>query len=459
MPQQTPPNQPPADETLGSGVVAPTGIPQATELGVEGLVVAVGAEPTIHLRKRYLFAFIVAYFALYIAWIAPVAFSLAVRVEQLDAAGKNGAIALAIGVPSLVVLITGPLVGVLSDRTRLRLGRRRSWMLGGMIVGLLGSVAVGVATSVPLLIAAWTIAYVGYTAAGGMFLTHLGDKLPEAQRGRVAGFSGAVTQIAPIFGVAIASAFTGLPVLMFAVPAVVAFLLGLIFIAVMKDTPAPSDIGRIDMRGLLQGYWFDPRRHPNFAWVWISRCLIFIALSFSTLYTVYLLGERLQLDSATIGGLVATSGLLGLVVAIVGSVLSGTLSDRLRRRKPFIVVGGFLLAGGLVVTGTTTSVPQFFAGTLISVLGIGIFAAIDQAIGLDTLPSGEGQNGRFLGIFNLANQLAQGVGPFLAGAIVIAAGGDYMWVYLFAAAVAIIGGLLILRVQPGRPTTIERVPR
>lgn len=450
MPDQT---QPPAAET--GALLAPTGLTSSAEAAAEGAALAAHSEPTIPLKKGYLAALIFAYFALYIAWIAPVAFSLAVRVGQIDPAGRNTSIAIAVGLPSLIVLFTGPLVGVLSDRTRLRFGRRRTWMLAGMLTGFAGSILVGLAPTVPLLVAAWTLAFVGYTAAGGMFLTHLGDTLPAKQRGKVAGFTGAVTQIAPIVGVGIASVFATIPLAMFAAPAAVAFVLGLGFVFLMKDEAGPATKTQFELRQFTQGFWFNPRRHPNFAWVWISRCLIFLSLSFMQLYTVYLLGSRLQMDSAAIGGLVATQGLLGLVVAIGGSLLSGALSDRIGRRKPFIVASGLIVAAGLFITATMTSVPQFFIGSMLAVFGVGIFGAIDQAIGLDTLPSDQGQNGRFMGIFNLANQLAQGVGPFLAAGILGLFGGDYTWVYFVAAVFAVIGGLLILPVRPDRPSTVN----
>jgi MFS family permease len=433
---------------------APVGLPAAAAIAAEQLN-ETAAVPTVKLKKGYLSVLVLSYFALYVAWIAPTAFSLAIRIEQIAPATKDTAIAIAVGVPSLIVLFTGPLVGVLSDRTRLRFGRRRTWMLAGMIAGLIGSILVGAAENLPLLIAAWTFAFIGYTAAGGMFLTHLGDQLPEAQRGKVAGFTGAVTQIAPVFGVAIAGAFATMPLAMFAAPSAIAFVLGLAFIFVMKDAPADANTPRISFRQLAEGFYFNPKRHPDFAWVWLSRFFIFLALSFMSLYTVYLLGARLHLESAAIAGLVATGGLLGIGVAITGSILSGAISDRIRRRKPFIVIAGLLLAGGLLITATLTSIPQFYIGSLVSVFGVGIFGAIDQAIGLDTLPSDQGQNGRFLGIFNLANQLAQGVGPFLAAVILTLFAGEYTGVYIAAAAFAVLGGLLILFVRPGRPTTVS----
>lgn len=413
-----------------------------------------GSVPTVFMKKGYVTVLVISYLALYLAWIAPVGFSMAVRVEALDPQNKDAVLPVVLGVSGVISLVGGPIVGILSDRTRLRFGKRRTWMLGGMLAGLVGSVLVGIAPSTGLLIAAWSFAYLGYTATGAMFLTHLSDRLPPAQQGRVAGFTGAVTQVAPVLGVAIAGAFVGSPAAMFAVPAMVAFVLGLVFVIVMKDEPAGAASAAVDVKHILRGYYFNPRRNPNFAWVWISRALMFLALSFMQVYQVYLLAAKLDLDNAAIAGIVATVGLMSVLFAIGSSILSGALSDKLGTRKPFIIAAGMMLAIGLVLIGTVSSVPQFYIGSIVATIGIGAFGAIDQAIGLDNLPTDQGENGRFIGIFNLANQLAQAVGPFVVAVVLVIAGGSYTTVYIVAATIAVVAGLIILFVDPARPRTV-----
>jgi len=415
--------------------------------------------PTVPMKKGYLTVLVVAYLALYLAWIAPVGFSMAVRVEALDPDGKDAILPIVLGVSGVISLIGGPIFGILSDRTRWRFGKRRTWMLLGMLAGLIGSSLVGAAPNITLLITAWSFAYLGYTVTGAMFLTHLSDRLPPAQQGKVAGFTGAVTQLAPVIGVAIAGAFVDSPIVMFAAPAAVAFVIGLVFVFMMKDEPAPTDVPHINAAQFFRGYWFSPRRHPNFAWVWLSRGLMFLALSFMQVYQVYLLADRLDLETATIAGIVSTVGLVSILFAILGSIASGTLSDKLGVRKPFIIGAGFVLGTGLVLIGTVSSIPQFYIGSAVATLGIGIFSAVDQAIGLDTLPNDQGENGRFIGIFNLSNQIAQAIGPFIVAAVLVAAGGSYTTVYIVAAVIAVIAGCTILFVDPARPRTVTiRIP-
>jgi MFS family permease len=434
-------------------------IPQIAMPAAGGAAEAIMADqasaslPVTKLKKGYVAGLVIAYFATYLSWVAPSSFTLAVRLQTLDPAAKNTALAIAVGVPAVLLLVLNPIVGVLSDRTHARLGRRRTWLLAGTVMGLLGAAAAGLAPSVPLLILGWSVAYLGYGIAAGMVLAHLGDKLPEGQRGRVSGFTGAATQIAPVAGVIIAGLFVKLPPAMFIVPAIIAFIGLALFIIIMKDSPAPSSTKRFTLKTIVSGFWFNPSKYPDFAWVWLSRALLYLALAFMTVYTVYLLGSRLALGSAAIAGLVATAGLLSVVASMAGALLSGWLSDRLKRRKSFLFASAVILAAGLLLIATLTSVPQFFVGTLVSLFAIGIFGAVDQAIGYDVLPK-EGQNGRYLAIFHLANQLPQAIGPFLAGAVVALAAGHYGVVYIVAACLAVGGGVSIIPARLKAP----RVP-
>src|ERR1700733_4951103 len=136
-------------ESRGSAKKAKIDLPLGAASGLESAAEGIGStsvlveEPRVKVRKRYIFGLVFTTLALYVAFVTPIAYSLQVRVAQIDPAGKNGGIALAIAIPGIIVIFTTPLVGVLSDRTRSRFGRRRPWFLGGMIVGLIGSIIVG----------------------------------------------------------------------------------------------------------------------------------------------------------------------------------------------------------------------------------------------------------------------------------------------------------------------------
>ncbi|GAA3860509.1 MFS transporter [Leifsonia kafniensis] len=408
-----------------------------------------------NLSKRYQFLIYLAQFMLYIAVVVPGAFSLAIRVEQIAPEAKDAILPLAVGIPGLLSIIVIPLVGVWSDRTRSRFGRRRPWLIGGALISIVGTAMIGLTDSVEMLILGWAIAMIGYSAAGNLITIHLGDILPEEQRGKVMGTLGAINQIAPLVGIVIAGAVVSSPIALFLIPGALAMLGLLAFGLNMKD-PQVTEVSKTSgIKAVLSGFWFNPRRYPNIAWVWISKAFIFLALSFSTIYGVYLIASRLGLDPAGVGGLIATAGLVSTVAGIGGAIGSGVLSDRLKTRKPFLIVSALLIGVGLIITGTTASVPQYLIGSIVTSFAIGIYGAVDQALALDVLPREENENGRFLAILALGTSIPQAVGPLVAGGILIAFGGDYLGVYLVGAAATVLAAIAIIPITVGRRATLS----
>lgn len=422
-------------ELLGSGLAAPT----------------VDGPP---LRKGYQAIIFLAQFLLYIAVVVPSAFSLAIRVAQIAPDQKDAVLPLAIGIPAVITLFVIPLVGVWSDRTRSRFGRRRPWLIGGALISLVGTAMIAFTDSVELLIIGWAIAMMGYSAAGNLITIHLGDVLPESQRGRVMGILGGINQIAPLVGIIIAGSVASSAIGLFLVPGVLALIGLLIFGLRMKDPQVVDAARTAGARAILSGFWFNPRRYPNLAWVWISKAFIFLALSFSTVYGIYLVSSRLGLDTAAIAALAATGGLISTFAGIGGAIGSGILSDRLKTRKPFLIVSAVLIGVGLVTTGTTASVTQYIIGGVIVSFAIGVYGAVDQALALDVLPREENQNGRFLAILQLGTSIPQAVGPLVAGGILVLFGGDYFGVYLVGAVAAVLGALAIIPISVGPRATL-----
>ena len=442
---------------------SPMSDPQAYELPLsQAATIEVGAErigdaladkqgDTLpKLRTRYLWAIYITQLTLYIAFIVPIAFSLAIRVDQVAPDNRDAVLALAVGLPGLFVVIGTPLVGVFSDRTRSRFGRRRPWLLFGSILGLVGSALIALTGDVASLVIGWCVAYTGYGIVSSMLNTHLGDSLPTLQRGRVMGILGAITQIAPILGITVAATLVSTPIGLFLLPAGIAFIGGVFFTLVMHDPKVNTPRPALNLTKVFKGYYFNPRRYPNLAWVWISKACVFLAISMSGLYGIYLLTTRLGLAPAEIGALLAVTGLASVGTGILGAVGSGYLSDKLKTRKPFLVFSAVALGGSMLIIGTSTSIPQYVIGGLVLSLSIGVYGAVDQALALDVLPRDVDENGRFLAIIGIGSTLPQAIGPFAAGLVLALASGNYTVVYIVSAVVAVAGALLIIPITAGR---------
>src|SRR3712207_2899627 len=163
-------------------------------------------EPLADVGRRYIWLMVLAQFGVFVAFITPLAISLSIRLSQL-APGREEYLGYITGAGAGVVVLTAPFLGVLSDRTRTRLGRRRPFMIVGTLLGVVSLVVMATAPSVLVLGAGWVLAQLSWGQALGNLQISQADRLPEHQRGKVAGLLGFGTQVAPVLGVTLAGAF------------------------------------------------------------------------------------------------------------------------------------------------------------------------------------------------------------------------------------------------------------
>ncbi|MGH1526415.1 MFS transporter [Leifsonia sp. L25] len=173
---------PTSDEPVVAAL--PTPIPSPT---VHPDVVAEQSQIPPELPKvsaRYIWFMVLAQFGVFMAFITPIAISLAIRIQAL-APGHAEYLGYITGAGALFVMLSAPFMGVWSDRTRTRIGRRRPFMIGGMVVGVVSLVWMAVAPSVLLLGVGWIIAQWGWGTVLSNLQISTADRLPESQRGEV----------------------------------------------------------------------------------------------------------------------------------------------------------------------------------------------------------------------------------------------------------------------------------
>ncbi|QHC62911.1 MFS transporter [Rathayibacter festucae] len=389
------------------------------------------------------------------AMIVPMAYSLAVRLEEL-APGRPDLLGVLLGVGSAATLVVAPLTGVLSDRTRSRWGRRRPFTVAGLALGVAAVPVLVTAPTVPVLALGWILSTVGWNTAGASIGNWQADRLPAQQRGTVSGLTGLTMQISPVLGILLVGTVRSETLLVFAIPAAVGLLLAGAFacFAADPDSRGPAPVDRMTLRRILGSYAFDPRAFPDFTWNWIGRFVFFLGLSLTTSFTVFFFAQRLDLAVPDVAGVLALTSALSIGTALAGSLGGGWLSDRTGVRRPFVVAGAALFAIGSIVSATAGALPALLVGSLLSSLGIALFSAVGQALSLDVLPHRETQAGRYTAITLFAQKIPGVISP-LAAPLVLALGGgggeNFTALYLTAAALALLGGALI-GVTVRRPT-------
>ena len=397
---------------------------------------------------------VLAQFGVFMAFITPIAISLAVRSGELAPANQEY-LGYITGAGALWVMLTAPFMGIWSDRTRTRIGRRRPFMIGGMIVGVLSLIVMALAPSVLLLGAGWILAQWGWGTVLGNLQNSTADRLPESQRGKVAGLTGFATQVAPVIGVIATMGLTGNALLLFLVPGVVGVVLVTLFVTLVhEDDSRGLPLERIGAAGVLRKYVYNPRKYPDFSWNWLARFLFYFGLTLNTTFTAFFFADRLGVSITEVSGVIGTLGAVGVLATTAGALGGGFLSDRFRRRKVFLVLGGAIMAVGMVTMACRSDLPFLFAGSLIVSLGIGLFAAVDMALLLDVLPEKQTDAGRFMGITGFATSIPQAAAPFIASGILLigvtGADKNYSLLFIIAAAFVLLGGLVILRIRSVR---------
>lgn len=408
---------------------------------------AVATAPVARVSASWLAFSAISNFGVSMAFIVPLSFSLAVRISELEP-GHEEVLGYVTGIAQIVYLVASPLIGVWSDRLRSRFGRRSPFMIGGSLLGIVGLLIIASAPNVLVVGAGWVVGLMGWATAGQAIQNRQAETVPEEQRGRISAITGLLAQVAPVLGIGIAYAVASSTLLVFLIPGVIGLLCVALF-TVLKKERSSVDLPRtpsVSAKTILSSYVFNPKKHPDFGWNWLGRFLFFMGLYFNTSFGTFFYAQRLGLPVKEVAGTVAIIGLIGIVAATVGALGAGFLSDKLRRRKLFALIGAVLFVFGAVTEAFAHSFVTLLIGSLIMQLAIAAFSAVDQAIVFAVIPD-RAETGRYLAVVAFAQKIPSGVAPLLAPLIItigaVGADKNYTALYLAGAVLALVGGLIV----------------
>ena len=101
-------------------------------------------EPTTAPARSWVLALTLLNLGIMSGWFGPIQVLLAEQAADVSPGNKEGALSLVLGLGALTSAISNPVFGAFSDRTRLRVGRRFPWIIGGSLGGaaMLGLLAI-----------------------------------------------------------------------------------------------------------------------------------------------------------------------------------------------------------------------------------------------------------------------------------------------------------------------------
>jgi MFS family permease len=406
------------------------------------------APPTKKASGKLIFWFAFAQLALFIALLGPVTVSMALKVTDLvglDAAPTAQGLILGIG--AIAALVGNPLFGRLSDRTSSRWGRRRPWMIGGSVVFALCLFVIAVGNNIPTLVVAWFVAQLAANACFAAYLATIADQIPPRQSATVTALGGVMQNVGILAAIYLAAALTSNMIALFMIPAAIGVLGMTIYSLVLPDKVLVRKPPAAGVKTFLQTFWVSPRRHPDFAWAFVSRFLLILGSFMFSTFRIFWMQDELGLAVADAAATVATGVLIYTVVLVVVGQLAGILSDRLGKRKFLVFLSTALFAVGLVLLTQVHTVGGFFVVEAILGAAYGIYMGVDLALVLAVLPN-PNDSAKDLGVFNIANAAPQSLAPFLGAALIaVGAGHNYTLLYLTAAVLTFIGALAIIPVK------------
>lgn len=451
--------------TPSTGVppVVPAAEPEVELAGLAANVTssdALDAEPPTDdlpsVGGKFIWFLVLAVLGVYVAFVTPIAMSLAIAVQDL-APGREEFLGYIIGAGSVVAVLSGPIVGAFSDRLRTRWGRRRPVMLVGGLVGMAALFVMASAPNLLVLTLGWMLAQLGWNNVIAMLMAVQADRLPESQRGKVAGLTGFATMIGPVVGAGLGASLAGDMLLLFVVPGVVGLVglaLFLLFVreADNRDQPAGD---ALTARSVLRNFLFSPKANPDFAWNWAGRFLFMFGVTFNTTFLTLFLSERAGSSVQEAAGTIALVSIVGVLASAIGALGGGFISDKLQRRRALVMASGVIFTVGAVVMAASSDLGPAVAGALLANLGLGLFSSVDQALVLDVLPSKKTDAGRFIGINQFSVTIPQALAPLVAPALLtMNAVGDeknYGLLFVIAGVFTLVGGTVVLtRVKGAR---------
>jgi MFS family permease len=317
-------------------------------------------------------------------------------------------------------MLAQPIAGQISDRTHSRFGRRAPWIFLGALAGGLALVGLAFADSLVGVAIAWSLVQLSYNFAQGPLSAIMPDRVPQARRGTFAALSGIGLMVGAIGGQVVGSLFFNSIAAGYITFAVFALVILTLFIVFNPDYSS-SNLKKepFSLGDFLRTFWVNPIKHPDFFWAFTGRLLLYTGYFSVTGYQLFILTDYIGItEPQTVIPLI---GLLSLAGILISTIISGPLSDKLGRRKPFVFGSSLVLGLAMLLPWIVPTLESWMIMTFIAGLGFGMFQAVDTALMSQVLPSAK-SFAKDLGVVNIAATLPQTLAPAVSGAIVLTFG-------------------------------------
>ncbi|MCO7124654.1 MFS transporter [Sporolactobacillus shoreicorticis] len=376
------------------------------------------------------------------------------HLKDVGMVNPTAAYGIITSVTSLVSLFAGYIWGTLSDRTKSRFGKRTPWIFWGSIVAGIGLYLLGSFQTTLNLTLAYCFNTLGQNAIQTPMYAFLADRVPKNVRGTLSAGLGATSVGLPI-GQFISSYFLGQSYqnVGFIVGGVLIALSGLLALAIIPREPSSKTADFQQGKGIRDVLitLLPPKFEGahDFYKSCAGRFLIMTSYTMVMQYLLYILENYLGQSTLAAAQSMNRLSMFTLVVSLVGLVISGPMSDYIKRRKMPIISGGILMIIGTLVPLFVKSTNGIIAYAILAGLGYGVYLAVDGALNMDVIPEQakiDKNTGKYIGFSNLTNTLGLTAAP-MATSFIVTATNDYTLAFIVSIAATVIGIFFILAIK------------
>jgi MFS family permease len=337
------------------------------------------------------------------------------RLDELGRDTQGTMLAIIMIVGAVAPIVIQPTVGVVSDYTATRWGRRKPYIVIGSLLDVVFLAGIAFNNDFVAMVAFYFLLQVSSNFAQGPFQGYVPDLVPARQVGLASGLMGLMLTVGTIVGVGVAVLGGIIDNLALAILA-----LGVIEVVTMVILVATVDEGRAapprtrSWREIAMSAWGrDILRERDVLWLLGVR-LLFLGAYNATLIAVGYFRRSHGMNDADADATVFLATVIVGVSTALAAIPGGRLSDRFGRRP--VIWAAALIAGIGLLGVAVAPTPELAVASWVPFgIGMGTFLSADWALMADVIPKETA--GRFMGILNAGTAMAGPVFIIVAGPI------------------------------------------
>jgi MFS family permease len=329
----------------------------------------------------------------------------------------------------IVAIAVQPTVGMISDYTISRWGRRKPYIAIGTALDVV--FLLGLALANDFIVLATFAALVSFSSnfAQGPFQGYVPDLVPARQVGLASGLMGMMIIAGNVLGVGLVAASVafgeatgivlnhpyGLAIVGVGVLEAVTALATLVAVDETHGRAPPPRLGRW-LHVARSAWGRDFARERSYVWMLATRVLLLAAPGMTVLSAPFLMRRTFGLDDADATLWVFATAAMLVVISGLSVLPAALLSDRFGRRR-VIVVTSLLGAAGALIVATAPTIPVALAGAALLGLGAGSFLSVDWALLTDIIP--KHTTGRYMGLATAIEGIGSTTAPAVLSGLII----------------------------------------